>query len=164
MLRRLRQWGRVSVRAVSTAAVAALMVLEGFSALPYPDIGGVWTNGFGHTEGVTARTPAVTPAQAKQDLEAGVAKRTAVLDRCLRVPVTQPQYDALALWTYNVGAPAACSSTLMRRLNEGAPPTVWCAELLKWNKVRVDGRLVPSQGLTNRRKAEHALCIKDGTS
>jgi lysozyme len=160
MTRRLRQWGRVSARVVSAAALALLMALEGFSALPYPDIGGVWTNGFGNTEGVTQHTPPVTREQAKQDLEQGVAKRAAVVDRCLRVPVTQNQYDALALWAYNVGTTAACGSTLMRRLNAGAPPHVWCAELLKWNKVRQAGRLVPSKGLTNRRKAEFALCMK----
>lgn len=161
MLSRLRQWGRVSVRAVSTAAVVVLMTLEGFSALPYPDTGGIWTNGYGNTQHVDQHTPAVSREQAQAQLVRNLDVFGQGLDHCLRVTPTQPQYDALMLWTYNVGVYAACHSTLMRRLNEGARPAVWCAELLKWNKVRVNGRLVPNKGLTNRRNAEHALCIRN---
>lgn len=163
MLHRLRQWGRVTARAaltVSGAALVLLMGLEGFSALPYKDIAGVWTNGYGNTVSVGPKTPAVTKAQAQDTLRRHVDVFGQGLDRCLRVTPTQPQYDALTLWTYNVGVSAACGSTLMRQLNAGAPPAVWCAQLLRWNKVRVDGQLVPSRGLTNRRKAEYALCMK----
>lgn len=163
MAPRLRQWGRVAVKVaggLSAAALALLMALEGFSALPYKDIAGVWTNGYGNTHSVGPKTPAVAPEQAKQDLVRHVNVFAAGLDRCLTAAPTQNQYDALMLWTYNVGVSAACSSTLVRLLNAGQPPTVWCAQLLRWNKVRVNGQLVPSKGLTNRRKAEHALCIK----
>lgn len=161
MLRRLQQWGRVSVRRVSIVAITMLMALEGFSALPYKDIAGVWTNGYGNTEAVGPRTPAVTQEQAKQALVRHTDVFARGLDRCLLVTPTQNQYDALMLWTYNVGVTAACGSTLMRQLNAAAPPSVWCAQLYRWNKVRINGRLVPSKGLTNRRQAEHDLCIKD---
>lgn len=160
MLRRLQQWGRASVRTVSIAALAVLMVLEGFSAIPYKDIAGVWTNGYGNTAAVTKTTPPVSQEQAQAQLVRHVNVFAAGLDRCLLVTPTQNQYDALMLWTYNVGVHAACSSSLMRRLNEGALPSVWCAQLFRWNKVRVNGRLVTSEGLTNRRKAEHTLCMK----
>lgn len=160
MLSRLRQWGRVSGRTVSVVAITMLMALEGFSSLPYQDIAGIWTNGFGNTKNVGPKTPPVTQEQAKQDLVRHVDVFARGLDRCLLVTPTQNQYDAIMLWTYNVGTSAACGSTLIRRLNEGALPSVWCAELHKWNKVRVDGRLVVSRGLSNRREAEYQLCMK----
>lgn len=161
MLRRLQQWGRVSVRRVSIVAITMLMALEGFSALPYKDIAGVWTNGYGNTAAVGPSTPAVTQAQAQQALVRHVDVFAHGLDRCLLVTPTQNQYDALMLWTYNVGVTAACGSTLMRQLNAGALPSVWCAQLFRWNKVRINGQLVPSKGLTNRRHAEYELCMKD---
>lgn len=160
MLPRLRQWGRVSVRVVSGAAVVTLMALEGFSSLPYPDVGGVWSNGFGNTEHVGPHTPPVTREQAQVQLVRRLDTFGQEMDRCLQVTPTQNQYDALMLWSYNVGVPAACSSTLMRRLNAGALPSVWCSQLLKWDKVRVNGRLVVSPGLHNRREAEYQLCMK----
>jgi lysozyme len=160
MRQRLQQWGRVSVRIISGAALLTLMALEGFSSTPYLDVGGNWTDGYGNTDGVTATTPPVSKEQAKQDLERGVQRRTQALDRCLRVTPTQNQYDALALWAYNVGPTAACSSTLMRQLNAGALPSVWCAQLLRWDKVRVNGQLVVSKGLHNRRETEYQLCMK----
>lgn len=160
MLSRLRQWGRVSVRALSASALILLMALEGFSALPYKDIAGVWTDGFGNTANVVPGVP-VTHEQAKATLVRHVDVFGAGLDRCLLAEPTQNQYDALMLWTYNVGVSAACNSTLMRKLNTGQLPSVWCGELLKWNKVRINGQLVASKGLTKRRTTEQALCMKD---
>lgn len=166
MRQRLQQWGRAAVKAVGTALVVSaaalglLKGLEGFSAPPYLDIAGVWTNGYGNTRNVGPTTPPVTQEQAHADLVRHVNVFAAGLDRCLLVTPTQNQYDALMLWTYNVGVHAACSSTLMRLLNEGALPSVWCAQLLRWNKVRVGGRLVTSRGLSNRRSTEHQLCVK----
>lgn len=160
MRSRLQQWGRAGVRGLSAAAIMILMALEGFSALPYKDIAGIWTNGYGNTRAVGPATPAVTPDQARQELARHVDVFAKGLDRCLLVTPTQNQYDAIMLWTYNIGTSAACGSTLIRRLNEGALPSVWCAQLLKWDKVRVDGRLVTSKGLRNRRQAEYELCMK----
>lgn len=160
MLRRLLQRGRASVRTVSIVALTLLMALEGFSHLPYKDIAGVWTNGYGNTANVGPSTPAVSQDQAKAQLVRHVNVFASGLDRCLLVTPTQNQYDALMLWTYNVGVHAACSSTLMRQLNSGALPSVWCAQLLRWNKVRVDGQLVASRGLNSRRRTEYELCMK----
>jgi len=159
MLSRL-QWGRASARALSAAALILLMALEGFRALPYKDIAGIWTDGYGNTHGVVPGQP-VTEPQAQATLIRHVNVFASGLDRCLLVTPTQNQYDALMLWTYNVGVSAACSSTLIRLLNQGALPSVWCGQLFRWNKVRINGQLVPSRGLTNRRQAEHTLCMKD---
>lgn len=147
--------------AISLSAVAVLMNLESFSSIPYQDIAGIWTNGYGNTFDVGPHTKPVTQAQAQAALVRHVNVFATGINKCLVVTPTQNQYDALMLWTYNVGVTAACHSTLMRNLNEGALPSVWCKQLLKWNKVTVNGHLVPSRGLTNRRQTEYVLCMKD---
>ncbi|MBK5203839.1 MAG: lysozyme [Polaromonas sp.] len=74
---------------------------------------------------------------------------------CTKVPLNQNQYDALTAWAYNVGTGAACGSTLVRLLNQGQY-TAACNQLSRW--TRAGGRVV--RGLTNRREAERALCLK----
>ena len=74
---------------------------------------------------------------------------------CTTVALNQNQYDALTAWAYNVGTGAACRSTLVRLLNQGQY-TAACNQLSRWN--RAGGRVV--RGLTNRREAERALCLK----
>lgn len=56
---------------------------------------------------------------------------------------------------YNIGVKAACGSTLVRKLNAGDLAGA-CRELPKWNKA--GGKVV--KGLTNRRNAEMAGCLK----
>lgn len=63
---------------------------------------------------------------------------------------------AIGSWTFNVGIGAACNSTLVRKINEGAEPEEWCRELLKWN--RAGGKVIP--GLARRRQAEYRECVK----
>jgi len=55
-----------------------------------------------------------------------------------------------------VGVTAACNSSLIRKLNQGQPPAVWCGELLRWTYS--GGRQL--KGLINRRQGEYALCVK----
>jgi lysozyme len=74
---------------------------------------------------------------------------------CINVRITQGYYDALASWAYNVGTKAACQSTLVKLLNQRKYLQA-CDQLLRWN--RAGGKIV--RGLDNRRKAEHAKCIR----
>ena len=50
---------------------------------------------------------------------------------------------------------ALLGSTLVRQINAGEPPEVWCRQLLRWDKA--GGRTV--RGLTLRRQAEYRVCI-----
>ena len=75
--------------------------------------------------------------------------------KCVTVPLNQHQFDALSSWTFNVGVSAACSSTLVKLLNQKQYAQA-CQQLMRWN--RAGGREV--RGLTNRRIAEMNLCLK----
>jgi lysozyme len=68
--------------------------------------------------------------------------------------LSQNEFDALCSITYNCGAKAISSSTLMRRVREG---NIFAAadEWPRWN--RAGGRLVP--GLIKRREAELRILL-----
>jgi GH24 family phage-related lysozyme (muramidase) len=81
------------------------------------------------------------------------------LSRCVAQDVSLHQGAALMSWADNVGITAACSSTLVRMLNAGAEPAVWCAQLPRWDKARVLGVMVTLPGLTKRRISERTMCL-----
>lgn len=146
--------------AVATIGIAAGVVRpwEGLETEPYFDIVGVATVCYGTTgpEVVFGRTYSQPECEA---LLAGDLRQFAFeLDRCVSptAAITPRQQAALLSWAYNVGGKQACGSTLVRKLNAGAPPADWCRELLRWNKA--GGKVV--RGLTNRRQHEYTICLQ----
>jgi GH24 family phage-related lysozyme (muramidase) len=125
---------------------------EGLSLQAYRDIVGVWTICYGETNDVQPGDVA-TRAECDAMLAKSVKVYADGLDACVEPKLPLKTEAALISWTYNVGVKAACSSTLVRLLNEGKFEAA-CDQLLKW--VNAGGRVV--QGLVNRRTAERALC------
>jgi lysozyme len=150
-----------TARRLSAVGLALILGWEGFSALPYRDEAGVWTQGYGETRGVTASSPPVTREVAAAAVLRRADEFGKQIDRCIRAPLTQNQYDAILSATYNVGGSLVCGSTLQRLANAGDSAGM-CSQLLRWNKLRDarTGQLRVSNGLDNRRKAEYALCVK----
>lgn len=147
----------------SGAAVLALIlggvkVEEGFSARPYQDQAGVWTNGYGNTEGVTAKTPPVTPQQAEALLVKQVDGWLDAVDRALTRPAGVHQTAAFVSLTHNIGKRAFRNSTVVRRWNAGDYIGA-CRAILMWDKITVRGQLVVNKGLQGRRKREQAQCL-----
>ena len=153
-------------RALSAGALVLLMALEGFRAVPYRDIVGVWTDGYGNTHGVVPGK-AVTEPEARATLVKHIKVfGQGVLD-CLDREPSQGQYDAWVLMAVNtgLGAPGKADgwcwlksgrkSTLVRRFNAGDEGGA-CLAMLAW--VNAGGRY--SQGLFNRRWQEYQLCIE----
>jgi GH24 family phage-related lysozyme (muramidase) len=133
---------------------------EGFRGAMYNDAAGHCTIGFGHlvhhgpingTEpaefkaGIT-RERAVALLQA----DAGIAAKC-VRDN-VKVPLNQPQFDALVSFIFNVGTGAFTGSTLLKKLNAGDRASV-PGQLSQWSHA--GGRVL--QGLLNRRHAEGVL-------
>jgi lysozyme len=128
---------------------------EGFRSQPYPDGEGVPTIGFGSTfyengTRVTLKDAPITKERALQLFKVTLKQYTSAVDKNVTVPLTQNEFDALVEFTYNVGVAAFIGSTLLKRLNAGAPKDQVAAQFLRWNKD--EGKVVP--GLTNRRKRE----------
>lgn len=96
----------------------------------------------------------ISEATAKRWLMKDVEKYEARMRRCVRVPVTQGEWDAYTSLAYNIGTGAFCGSTLVRKLNAGDYAGA-CKQILLWDKQK--GRVL--RGLTRRRNAEYKLCV-----
>lgn len=110
---------------LSTAGLDLIKEFEGYhtrqpdgSAKAYLCPAGVWTIGWGCTEGVKEGMT-VTAEQATAMLATEMAKHEAAVERLVKVPLTQGQFDALVSFSYNVGAAALEGSTLLKLLNAG---------------------------------------------
>ena len=138
---------------VLTGAVALAVVWEGFRSDAYiPVPGDVPTIGYGTTEGV-ALGDTITEPVARQRLSKDMERFKSTLQVCIKVPLHQHEFDAIASMTYNIGGRAMCGSTLVRKLNAGDYAGA-CAQMSKW--VYAGGCKL--QGLVNRRAEERRVC------
>ncbi len=146
---------------ISKLGLDLIKSFEGFRSKPYHCSAGVSTIGYGSTyyEGgrhVKMSDTPVSKARATQILEHQVNNvYSSSVNRYVTVPLTQNQFDALVSFTYNLGAGALKSSTLLRKLNQGKYQRA-ANEFLKWDKA--GGRRL--KGLTKRRKKERDLFLK----
>jgi lysozyme len=89
---------------------------EIFSQHAYHD-GGGFSVGYGHHTNVK-EGDTCTIAQADEWLHQDVTTAVNAVNREVKVPLTQQQYDALVDFVYNVGIGAFHTSTVLRLLNE----------------------------------------------
>lgn len=115
---------------------------------------GIYTIGYGHTNGVK-KGQKITKEEAEAYLREDVKKFENGVNKYVSAPLTQNQFDALVSFCFNCGLGAFKNSTLRKKLNAkdyaGAGK-----ELLRWNKA---GGVVLG-GLKRRRNAEKALFDK----
>ena len=145
---------QVAALSLSAATLVGIALHEGYRENAYiPVPGDVPTIGFGTTEDVELGDK-TTPERSLVRLLKDANKFETAIQSCVKVPLHQYEYDAYVSLTYNIGAKAFCSSTLVKKLNSqdysGA-----CQEVLKWDKFR--GKPLP--GLTKRRQQEYQKCI-----
>lgn len=124
---------------------------EGCRLKSYLCPAGVWTIGYGHTQGVKPDM-VITQLDAERFLRQDLKRFEDAISTLVKVSLTPNQFSALVSFVYNVGINAFKNSTLLRKLNQkdykGA-----ANELLRWDKV--NGK--PLLGLTKRRIAEKDL-------
>jgi lysozyme len=140
------------VRRLSRHGVDFIARWEGFRSCPYQDAVGVWTIGYGHTEGVSRTSRCITQRKAKRLLRRDARTAARAVRRLVDVKLNQNQFDALVSFVFNVGTGAFASSTLLRELNKGNRHLV-PVEFGKW--IYGGGR--PLEGLRRRRAAEARL-------
>ena len=145
---------------VGAGAVALLVPevqkWEGREHRAYRDIVGVWTICDGDTKNVHAGQVA-TDAECDKRLERQLIAHARPVMECVpRLTKDRPyQLAASASLAYNIGVSAFCRSTVARKFNRGD----WrggCDAILMWD--RAGGRKV--RGLTRRRQAERAICLR----
>jgi len=127
---------------------------------PYLDPVGVWTIGYGHTQGVGGRTKPLTRAEAlallRRDLDETYTPPVVRALKASGIAWTQPMLDATVSFVYNLGPGVLGPSyTFGRRLRDGNRKGA-ANSMLLYDKG--GGRRLP--GLTRRRRAEHKLFLK----
>lgn len=142
----------------SERGIELIKKYEGLRLTAYRCPSGVLTIGYGHTKTVVLgmsinRTMAdLLLMQDLQVFEDGV-------NRLVKVPLTQNQFDALVSLSFNIGLGAFGRSTMLKLLNnkdyKGAAES-----FMKWVNGRSPQGLVPLPGLIKRRTEEKELFLK----
>lgn len=143
----------------SQTGINLIKGFEGKRLTAYDDGVGVWTIGYGtikYPNGVRVKKgDTCTDAQAESYLKNDLVKFESAINRLVKVPLNQNQFDALASFTYNLGETNLSKSTLLKKLNakdySGAAD-----QFLVWN--RAGGKVL--NGLVRRREAERNLFLK----
>lgn len=143
----------------SAAGLAAIRSHEGERLTAYQDSVGVWTIGVGHTTAAGLPTVKkgmrITAAESAEILGRDLGAVEAEVNRLVKVPISQNQFDALVSLVFNIGAPSFQKSTLLKKLN--AKDYAGAADqFLVWNKGTVGGKKVAIKGLSTRRQKERA--------
>lgn len=116
--------------------------------------GAPWTVGFGETSGVDMYSTR-TKEEADRFLRSKVRRYEGLARANLKREVTQGQFDMLVSIAWNVESAVGASSSIIKLINKGDFEGASRAFRL-YNKVRVNGKLVVSKGLDNRRAQESA--------
>ena len=155
----------VGVLTLSAAGFLGILQREDYREKAYPDPTYGWkipTVGFGSTEGVKqGDSLKVVPAIERALVDANQFE--GALKKCVKVPLSQPEYDLYVNLSYNIGSGAFCSSTLVKRLNnkdyQGA-----CNAILMWNQSNGQDCSAPGNrscsGLWKDRLKSHSACME----
>ncbi|CDL81817.1 lysozyme [Xenorhabdus szentirmaii] len=141
---------------ISENGINEIKTYEGLKLKAYPDPAtgaAPWTIGYGHTKGVKPGQ-VITAQQAEIFLHQDLNPIYGAIQRLIKVPLTQGQFDALCSFIFNVGISNFMNSTLLRKLNSGDYQRA-AEEFLKWD--RADGRELP--GLRVRRESEQKMFL-----
>lgn len=146
---------------VSKNGLDLIKEFESFKSKPYLCPSQKATIGFGSTyypdgKKVTLQDKEITEEKAFEILEYIANKDFGSnINKVVKVPLNQNQFDALVSFAYNIGNGNFNSSTLLRWLNQGKYKEA-SIQLLRWDKSKG----IVLNGLTKRRKAEKALFDK----
>lgn len=139
---------------INAAGIKLVKAFEGFSAEAYQCPAGVWTIGWGRTEGVKAGDK-TTMAKEHVIFVALLNEFACAVEKKCKVPPNENELAAMTSLAYNVGINGFARSTVLKCHNRGEPMAAARAFAL-WNKA--GGKVLP--GLVRRRAAEAALYME----
>lgn len=129
---------------------------EGCRLEAYKCQAGVWTIGYGHTQGVYEGKK-ITEEEAERLLASDLAKFEMGV-RHIVGELSDEKIDALTSFAFNVGLKAFQNSTLCRKVKADENDASIRTEFLKW--VYAGGKRL--DGLVRRRKAEADMYFSGG--
>lgn len=135
---------------------------EAYSDIPYQDQRGVWTQGWGHTEGVDENSPTVDLAQAEAWFWDDIEWVEKVIIETVKIILTQCEYDALGSFIFNIGSSNFQKSSVLKKINVGdRQGAARDLELYVKYKDEKTGSLLVSKGLQARRAKEKEVFLQD---
>ena len=141
-----------NIMAIAKSTLDFITKEEGARNKAYKDSKGLWTIGVGHLIKADEQhllTATLTDEQVEDLLKSDLKWCSEAVESSVKVPLTQPQFDALYSLCFNIGGTAFKNSTVVKKINandlSGAADAI-----LMWNKPEV---------LINRRKRERALFL-----
>lgn len=146
---------------ISERGVDALMQYEDCRIVVYRDSAGHPTAGCGHlvTDGEYRVGQKLSESEIRQLFIDDLIPLNDCVNRGLNGKKTdKPKRDALGIFAFNVGCAGFLRSAVLREHNSGNYRAAAKAFAM-WNKERRGGKLVVSNGLTNRRAKEAALYL-----
>ena len=138
---------------ISKEGIELIKKFEGLRLVAYKCPAGVWTIGYGHTAGVHEGLK-ITPETAEYYLRCDLAKfvrHVNDVDIKNKYRFTQPQFDALVSFAFNIGNINQLTANGTRNKKTIA------SKMLLYNKA--GGRVI--EGLKKRREAEHELFTRE---
>lgn len=125
-------------------------LFEGDILTAYRDQRDLWTIGFGHTAGVHPGMT-ITREEAAQFLAEDIRTAADCVNQLVTIRLTQPQFDSLVDFVFNVGITSFRRCTLLKEINAGNF-TEAATQFKSWDHC---GGVV-NAGLLRRRMAEAA--------
>ena len=141
----------------STQALSIIKFFEGCKLTSYQDQKSIWTCGVGciRIDGrAVKKGDVITQAKADSMLAMELSNFEVALNKMLgKVVVTQPIFDSLMCWSFNLGSGALAGSTLLKKVlaNQNDPSIK--DEFIKWR----DKGHPEEKGLLIRRLSEYHL-------
>ncbi len=138
---------------MNQAGIDLLTHYEGFRENAYRCPAGIWTIGFGFTDGVQPGDR-MTLAEGQERLRDELKTRGEDVRNVCTRPPNENEFAAMLSLAFNIGQGAFSGSTVLRKHNLGEQAKAADAFLM-WVKAR--GKVLP--GLVRRRRAERLLYL-----
>lgn len=137
---------------ISDKGIEFIKKEEGCVLTAYKCPANVWTIGYGHTANVKSGDK-ITLEEAEELLRCDLKYFEDVVNKYVKIEISQNKYDALVSFCYNVGTGNFISSTLLKKVNDGCCDDEICEQFNRW--VYAKGKKLPV--LVARRKREADL-------
>ena len=139
---------------VSEKGIDLIKQFEGCRLAAYKCPGGVLTIGYGHTGIDVSPDLEITQQEAERLLKSDLIIHCNNVEKLVKVPLNQNQFDALVSLEYNIGYGAFKNSTLLKLLNEKKYKEA-AEQFERWKYA--GGKVLA--GLVRRREKEKALFL-----
>ncbi|MHD0315551.1 lysozyme [Fusobacterium varium] len=113
----------------------------------------VWTIGVGHTGKDVKKGMKITKEQSRELLKSDIKRFEDIVNKSIKVPLKQYEFDALVSFAFNIGERAFSKSALVNKINISAPVKEIEAQFRRW--IYGGGKILPV--LQGRREREIKL-------